>query len=156
MHASWRRSLRLGCAGSLLIAATTAQAEIYKWTDADGKVHYSENKAAAGQAKAATVQVRDRAPSAQEVEAARQAWQAQDRDVNRRLEKLQRKERQTAMPDASVRPLSVSGGKEHGTDASRCNLAQDVLKGALVHRNGKPIDQYDLDTARSDVKLFCR
>lgn len=76
--------------------------------------------------------------------------------MNRRLEKLQRKEQRAAMPEASGRPTSVSKGREHGTDASRCNLAQDVLKGALVHRNGKPIDQYDLDTARSDVRLFCR
>ena len=142
---------------ALWIEAMPVQAEIYKWTDAQGKVHYSENKAAAGQAKATTVQVRDRKPTAQEAEAARQAWQEQDRDVNRRLEKMQRKEPQASMPEASGgRPPSVSGGKEHGTDASRCNLAQDVLKGALVHRNGKPIDQYDLDTARSDVKLFCR
>jgi hypothetical protein len=143
-------------AWALWVGVMPVQAEIYKWTDAEGKVHYSENKAAVGQAKAATVQVRDRKPTPQEVEAARQAWQDQDRDVSRRLEKMQPKEQGASVPEASGRPPSVSKGKEHGTDASRCNLAQDVLKGALVHRNGKPIDQYDLDTARSDVKLFCR
>ena len=143
-------------AWALCVGVMPAQAEIYKWTDAEGTVHYSENKAAAGQAKAVTVQVRDRKPSAQEVEAARQSWQDQDRDVNGRLEKLQRKDKQASVTEASGRSPSVSKGKEHGTDASRCNLAQDVLKGALVHRNGKPVDQYDLDTARSDVKLFCR
>lgn len=71
MRASIVGSVWVACVGSLLIAAAPTQAEIYKWTDAQGKVHYSENKAAAGQAQASTVQVRDRKPSAQEVDAAR-------------------------------------------------------------------------------------
>jgi hypothetical protein len=51
---------------------------------------------------------------------------------------------------------SESHGREDGSDASRCALARDILKGALRHANGAKIDQYDMDTARNDVQMFCK
>ena len=59
-------------------------------------------------------------------------------------------------PPIGKAPESLSDGRDHGTDTSRCALARDVLSGAVVHGNGKPTDKYDRDVAQNDVKAFCR
>jgi hypothetical protein len=53
------------------------------------------------------------------------------------------------------RPESVSGGREGGTDVSRCALAKDVLNGPLKHSNGAPLDASDIKTASQDIRKFC-
>lgn len=130
------------------------RAEIYKWTDENGQVHYGEKKASLSKAGAKQLTINDRKPSAQEVEAARRHWQLQDQMVNERQAGQNRQ--QASDPRGMTEKRSLSGGKENGTDASRCNLARDILNGSLRHQNGAPIDKYDLDTARGDVRLFCR
>lgn len=52
-------------------------------------------------------------------------------------------------------PRPLSGGKENGTDASRCALARDVLSGAVRHRNGTPTDANDREVAQNDIRAFC-
>lgn len=42
MHLARRLSRALPLAASLLLAAVPAAAELYKWTDAEGKVHFSD------------------------------------------------------------------------------------------------------------------
>lgn len=42
MHFALRLSRALPLAACLILAAAPAAAEIYKWTDADGKVHFSD------------------------------------------------------------------------------------------------------------------
>ena len=133
-------------------------AEVYKWTDESGQVHYGEKKASTSKAGAKPLIINDRKPSAAEVEAARRHWQLQDQMVNERQAGQDRQpdRRQTVSSNGPAEKSSRSGGKEDGTDASRCNLARDILDGSLRHSNGKPIDKYDLDTARGDVRPFCR
>jgi hypothetical protein len=53
-------------------------------------------------------------------------------------------------------PKSLSGGKSDETDASRCNLARDVISGAVRHRNGAPTDKNDREVAENDIRAFCR
>jgi len=140
-----------------LALPSTGWAEVYKWTDENGQVHYGEKKASTSKPGAKQLTINDRKPSAAEVEAARRHWQLQDQMVNERQAGLDRQDRQsTAAPKGATGQRSLSGGKENGTDASRCNLARDILNGSLRHSNGAPIDKYDLDTARGDVRLFCR
>lgn len=137
-----------------LALPSTGWAEVYKWTDENGQVHYGEKKASTSKAGAKPLTINDRKPSAAEVEAARRHWQLQDQMVNERQAGQDRQS--TAAPKGATGQKSLSGGKENGTDASRCNLARDILNGSLRHQNGAPIDKYDLDTARGDVRLFCR
>jgi len=139
----------LGAALAALLPPSAGHAEIYKWVDAKGQTHYSERKTEAGDAK--TVQVKP-APAAPQASAPKEDWRAWSRATP---------PTQTAtgappyVPPAA-RPRSVSGGRENGTDASRCALARDVLAGLLRHSNGKPLDQYDRDVAQNDVKSFCK
>jgi hypothetical protein len=148
----FRLSASLACA-ALGLASSGSHAEIYKWVDANGRTHYSENKATAGKANSVEVKVKAPAPSPDQVKAAREYWQDQDRQLNER--EMQRQSKKPSGPPMTPRPKSLSGGVSDSTDASKCNLARDVLSGAVQHRSGAPIDKYDLDTAKNDVRLFC-
>lgn len=137
---AWVRSLVLGaacCAGS-------CQAQVYKWTDANGKVHYGDRKDAAG---AKPQELKIKLPPAAPPASAPAAWAPAARASEPRWPEP---------PHPAPLPRSQSGGKEHGTDASRCALAQDILNGRLRHTNGASIDQHDRDIATADVKRFCR
>lgn len=132
----------------VVVWSGTGQAQqIYKWTDANGKVHYGDKKDAEGAKQQQELNIKlppapppepKAAPLPPEFRASAPRWP------------------QPPQPVAPQFPQSVSGGREHGTDGSRCALARDVLNGSLRHPNGAPIDQYDRDVAQGDIKRFCR
>jgi hypothetical protein len=136
----WMRSLVLGAA----CCASAGQAQVYKWTDANGKVHYGDRKDAAG---ARQQELKIKLPPAAPPASAPAAWAPAARASELRWPEP---------PRPAPPPRSQSGGKEHGTDASRCALAQDILNGRLRHTNGASIDQHDRDIATADVRRFCR
>jgi hypothetical protein len=126
---------------------------VFKWTDAQGLVHYSERPPAQSSTPPVPVSVKV-SPRHSPPPPATSGTDAFAEQFRRQA---------AAKPPAPPRPaassprvVSESNGTEDGTDASRCALARDILKGALRHSNGKPIDQYDLDTARNDVRMFCK
>lgn len=123
-----------------------AHAEVYKWVDEKGQTHYGERKP--GTAPAAKVKIQ---PSA----AFPAAPPAQGEKTENWL-RPQKPNAKTAAPPAEPVKRSRTGGRDDGTDASRCALARDVLDGNLQHANGSPIDQHDIDVAKNDVKLFCK
>ena len=130
------------------LAAVDGQAQVYKWVDSAGKVHYGDRPPDAGVAK--FEQIRTPAPAA----ASRMpTWQQREAEYKRR--KAQPKpwtppRFRTPSPSTSY----SSNGVE--TDTTRCSLARDVLSGAARHSNGKPTDQNDRDIAQRDVGSFCR
>ncbi|TBO28854.1 DUF4124 domain-containing protein [Aquabacterium lacunae] len=133
--------------------ASAQSSTVFKWSDAQGVVHYSERPPGhtVPNAQPVNVKVTPRA--------APPSVKASGTDAF--AEEFRRQASQAAQPPSAPstkRPpvVSESHGKEHGTDASRCALARDILKGALRHTNGNPIDQHDIDTAQSDVRLFCK
>ena len=136
----------------LLLFVPVSHAQVYKWVDAKGQTHYSSRKDDAGAARADEVKLPLQPapspitkPSAENLR--EQKKQAQPRLVP---------EKEADSPPTPKPPKSLSGGKENGTDASRCALARDVLSGAVRHSNGQPTDKYDLDVAQNDVRAFCR
>lgn len=139
----------LGAALAALLLPSAGHAEIYKWIDAKGQTHYSERKADAGDAR--TVEVKP-APAPPQAAAPKEDWRA----WSRATPSTQTTTGASPSGPPVARPRSVSGGRENGTDASRCALARDVLAGVLQHGNGKPLDQYDRDVAQNDVKSFCK
>lgn len=139
---------------TLLFASSTGHAEIYKWVDANGQTHYSERKEDADKAKAAELKVRSQGPSAEESKASLEYWQEQDRQFKQRQAQKQLAKR-ASMPPVATQPRSLSGGRADGTDASRCNLARDVLSGAVRLRNGLPTGAIERKTAEDDVRLAC-
>jgi hypothetical protein len=144
-----RRLLRIGL--TLWLVSASSHAEIYKWVDANGQTHYSERKDDAGKAKALDIKVRPE--PAQAASGSPQYWQDQERQFRQR-----QAERSAQKPESPVdkRPKSLSGGKIDETDASKCNLARDILSGAVEHSNGAPTDPNDRHIAESDIRRYCR
>jgi hypothetical protein len=136
-----------------LLFVSASHAQVYKWVDAKGQTHYSSRKDDAGSARADEVKLPPQPapspavkPSAEYLREPNRQKQPQPRVVPE----------EAGGPPVPKQPRSLSGGKEDGTDASRCALARDVLSGAVRHSNGKPTDKYDLDVAQNDVRAFCR
>jgi hypothetical protein len=132
--------------------ASSSHAEVYKWVDAAGQTHYSQRKADAQGAKTAEVKItaapeqpQTSVPSADYLRAQSKFAAAPPKPTDAGGGSYPGK----ASP-------SLSDGRDHGTDGSRCALARDVLSGAVRHGNGKPTDRYDREVAQSDVKNFCR
>jgi hypothetical protein len=142
-----------------------AHAGMYKWVDAKGVTHYGDNPDAAEAAKAAEFKPKAAEPAAPAPTAAQAEadWQARERDFKRR----QMEQRQNVAPGPpqpllgrragapSVDPNNpyYRGGAE--TDASRCNLARDILSGAAT-RGLKKTDANDREVAGNDVRTFCK
>jgi hypothetical protein len=139
---------------SLGLIATASHAEIYKWVDANGRTHFSERKDDAGKAQAVDVKAAPQPAATSANTSSPEYWQEQERQFRQRqIQNQSEKQQETT---ATKPPKSLSGGREDGTDASRCNLAKDILSGAVKHSSGKPIDQYDREVAENDVRRYCK
>lgn len=139
------------CLSSLL--ASTAYAQVYKWVDENGRTHYSEKKEDAGKARTDELRSNPQPTPPRSPDSSAQYWR--DQETQFRQRQMQAGKEQGYRPPAATMPRSLSGGRENGTDASRCNLARDVLSGAVHHRNGAPTDSYDRQVAENDVRTFC-
>jgi hypothetical protein len=139
----------------LLLAATSSQAQIYKWVDASGQTHYSANKEEADRAKATELNVKSQGPSAEESQDARESWKIKDEAINKRLADQQRLEK-ARTPVAAPKPQSLSGGRDNGTAEGKCNLARDILSGSVRLRNGNAVDEPTRKVAENDIRYFCK
>jgi len=144
------------------LCASGAGAQVYKWVDGQGRTHYSERKADVPSAQAREVKITS--PRALPPTPLSSSAEGQR---NRQGHGAPTAPKPTFTPSPSPAPVgpaateperlrAKSDGRDHGTDASRCALAQDVLSGAVRHGNGKPTDKYDIEVAQNDVKAFCR
>ena len=132
-------------------ASGAIAAEVYKWIDKDGKVHYSERKPA--QAGEKTVDIRISNSPAQTVGPAATNTSALP-EASGSTEAVKQTEN-SGQGSSNSRPKSLSGGRIDETKESKCNLARDVLSGAVKHRNGAPTDAYDRQVAENDARIFC-
>lgn len=138
---------------TLLFVPSTSHAKIYKWVDENGQAHYSERKDDVGKAKVVELKVAPQITSTQADNSPAEYGQDQeDKFKQRQIQKTNEKPHELPV---NTRPKSLSGGREDGTDASRCNLARDVISGAVKHGNGKPTDEYDREVAENDIRAFC-
>ncbi len=136
-----------------LAMTSNSHAQVYKWVDANGETHYSDKKDDANKAGTEELKLKSQPRSPQEVNSSAQYWQEQERQFQQR--QAQTLKDRTYKPPVTTRPKSLSGGKEDGTDASRCALAQDVLSGAVRHRNAAATDAHDREVAQNDIRTFC-
>jgi hypothetical protein len=131
------------------MAAADSHAQVYKWVDASGRVHYGDRPPETAGAKVEQMKTPALAPAA----VGRQpTWQAREAEYKRR--KAQPK------PWSPPQFSGTSSSKSYysndvDTDANRCRLARDVLSGAARHSNGKPTDRNDREVAQRDVGSFC-
>ena len=139
------------CLAFLLLSAA-GQAEVYKWVDANGQTHFSERKDDAGKAKVLELKEDFQPTSTRASKSTSQYWQEQEILFKQR--QMQNPKKPSGPPIIN-KPKSLSGGRSDDTDASRCNLARDVISGAVRHPNGAPTDKYDLEVAQNDVRSYC-
>lgn len=137
---------------ALLFASSAGHAEIYKWVDANGRTHFSQNKEDAGKAKVEEVRIKsDPAPANN---APGSSWQ--DRELEFRQRQAQQQLAQPKRPHAVALPKADAGENGSETDASRCELARGILNGTMVHSNRAKTDANDRMIAERDVRTYCR
>lgn len=147
------RNLLLGCV-AVAMMASAAHAQIYKWVDADGRTHFSDRIDGIGAARSVEVKQAPQSASSPSADSSAAYWQEKERQFRERQVVKRQGESE---PRTKRRPESLSHGKvDDGSDAARCNLAKDVLSGAVRHPNGAPTDAYDRQVAEHDVRAFCR
>ena len=149
---TFKRSSLSACL-ALLLMPPMSHAEIYKWVDANGQTHYSERKDDAGRAKTVELKAAQAATATRVADTPAEYWQSQETQFRQR--QIQKQNGSPNQPPVDNRPKSLSGGKTDGTDVSRCNLARDVVSGAVSHSNGAPTDKYDREVAENDIRTFC-
>jgi hypothetical protein len=137
------------------MAAATCNAEIYKWVDESGQTHFSERKDSAG---AKAIEPRGESPTMlpQTPGSSAQYWREQEWQFRERQEH-KRMQEQFWGPQTEKAPKSLSGGtkKWADNDVWRCNLARDIISGAVKHPLGNPITPYDIKLAQENVRAFC-
>jgi hypothetical protein len=137
----------LACTLALLSTATPAQAEVYKWVDAQGRTHYT-NKAEAAQDQSSTVKIAPNTPS--------QATQRSYWDyVTGKAQKTYQLKEQSNSPVADEEPAPVKKQYDGIDDAAKCDYARDVLNGKLKLRNGEATGDYERKTAEDDMRRYC-
>ncbi len=142
---------RLLASACLCLCTLGAQAQIYKWTDAGGKVHYTNNRDEAGGARTETVKAV--APPADQAKTP-PAWQQQEADFKRRnLDKQRMQAPVFRAPE--IKQGRAWGPGEPDNDKTRCNLALDIRDGLVRHRNGNRLDANDREIAARDIGSFC-
>lgn len=137
---------------SLSSAPEAFGAEVYKWVDKDGRVHYSERKPAEANEKAVDLKVSKPLPQPVRAGVTTSSIPAATFGASPGT-----KVREEPRESAPSRPSkSLSGGRSDDSNQSKCNLARDVLSGAVRHGNGASTDAYDRQVAENDVRLFCK
>jgi hypothetical protein len=142
-------------AAILLTLPLLCHAEVYKWVDATGVVHYSDNKYEAGNAPVAEVKVNG--PPAPASGPAGPTWQQRDAEY-RRLQQLKLMNpayKPTRTVPQPVNPKRPYYSDAIATDESRCELARDIISGAATPTSGRRTSNYDRDVANNDIRAFC-
>jgi len=139
----------LGAFTSVLLSSI-GHAEIYKWVDAKGQTHYTERKADAGDARTEELKVSPPPDTSKNFTPPTSDWRPRERFG---LPTSAQSPWPYGPPERKG-PKAVSDGIDHGTNASRCALARDILSGARARRS-KPTDAYDREVAQNDIKAFC-
>jgi len=142
------RTIAFFVSSSILLASASEAQQIYKWKDANGQTHYSERKdGASGKPDEVKIKVAPAAP-APAAPAPSPSW--------KQPSQASPGEQADASSQAPRPQKSLSGGREDGSDASRCALARDVLSGAVRLTNGAKTDKHAREVAENDVRAFCR
>lgn len=149
------------CAGKMtgifiifFLVSTSSHAQIYKWTDANGRTHYSETKEHASTSKTDELKIRSQPTSTKSGNASSEYWQEQERQLKQR--QVENSIKKASEPSPTVpRPKSLSGGRSDDTSLSKCNLARDVINGSVRHADGSPTDRYDREVAENNMRTFC-
>lgn len=119
----------------LLAFSSVAHSEIYKWTDENGKVHFSDNKRAVGKSKAETV------------------------TINTSLNLIPTLHAQESNPKDKDDVISVSKKKKTKDNKKpvdhRCKLARQIISGEVRLVNGLKTSDHEIKVAKRDIQKYC-
>ena len=143
-------------AAILLTLPLLCHAQVYKWVDAKGVVHYSDNKYDA--ANAPVAEVKGQTPSAPMAASSEPSWQQRDAEFRRRQQSRQANpaEQHARAAPQPVNPQRPYYSDEIASDASRCELARDIVSGAAKPTSGRQTSKHDREVAQNDIRAFCR
>jgi hypothetical protein len=138
-----------------LVTPVHAQ-QVYKWVDAQGRTHYSQNKDDAANAKAKVDEMTIKLPPQEAPPPTRVRPVAPDK-----ASQPAAKPRNTATRPGDQAPAEKPGweysDKRPETNESRCALARAIVEGRAERSNSQyKTDQHDRDVAQNDIKAFCR
>jgi len=138
-----------------LFVTSICHAEIYKWVDANGVTHFSERNEKAVGAKVVEIKSQSPSTSAQAPRSSLEYWQEQERKFKER-QIYKNFSEQPKGPSLAQAPKSLSGGtaKWADTDEWRCNLARDIVSGAVT-RQSRAANDYERKLAEDNVRAFC-
>jgi hypothetical protein len=122
----------------LFVFSPLGHAEIYKWTDENGKVHFSDNKRAVGKSKAEEVKINtslNLIPTVHLPDSEDRASSASDKATQKSL---------TSKNKSNKAPV------DH-----RCKLARQIINGEVALVNGLKTSAHEIKVAKRDISKFC-
>ncbi len=170
----WQRTVKgmaySGLAAALLLAAGTAQAQLYRWVDGNGRVHYSDTPPATYQksggtemSKQGVVIKRTQSEAERQAEAERLTEQKQLQAEQQKRAQLDRALTQTYTSEAEIdlardraldhHKLAIKGA-EIRSEAVKATIADLQARIATIEKSGKKVgpgltDQLDQATRES-------
>ena len=124
----------------MFIFSPLGHAQIYKWTDEDGKIHFSDNKSAVGKSKAEEVNVNTSLNLIPTVHLPDSDLECQDSSM------------------ADKEKVSARAAKKQTNKAPvdhRCKLARQIVNGEVSLVNGLKTSAHEIKVAKRDISKFC-
>jgi hypothetical protein len=137
----------------LMFSASMVDAEIFKWVDGNGRIHYSDSKDNVGNSIVEELKISS--PNLTMNYASDLVQTMKNEKGRSRLDSAQK----PFQHNKSARSFEIAkagwGGHGPETDKKRCALARAVLNGSARHTNGTPTDAHDKKVAQRDLRKFC-
>jgi len=123
-----------------LFISSCCYAEIYKWTDANGQIHYSDNKKDIGKSKAKEFKINHSLNLIPKVTLP---------NSKKKPDYLQSKQQK-------IKPVASKSKKNKKWSGDyRCILARQIVDGNVRLRNGLSTGEYEIKVAKRDIRKFC-
>lgn len=136
------KQLLTGLTITLSLFSSLSHAEIYKWVDENGNVHFSDQKDAAKNSKVEQITVDTTA----------NVMDRFDSDASNDLIKSIQKKPAPAKKKTIVASHKAKSGK---AEDHRCTLARNIVEGRVRLTNGLPTGDHEIKVAMRDIRKFC-
>ena len=141
------------------LSSATAYAGIYKWTDEDGKTHYSQSRPAPG-IESKSLRFHGRKPE----DSSKEYAQDSDKKETKTKEDENKKDEQPAAEQKKDEPKLSAKESKAACQSARKNLAQMQASGRVRQKDAKGNISYlsdkqkraQMKQAQKIIKKFCR
>ncbi|MFT6986913.1 MAG: hypothetical protein ACJAT7_002763 [Psychromonas sp.] len=127
---------------AFLVFSSSGYAEIYKWTDADGQIHYSDKNVNAGNSESQKIEVEASQNLMPKLASPKSNSKVKKQDPLERVTEMQKQE-------------SMFFLAKENTANDPCTLARKILSGDVKLQNGLPTGKHEIEVAKRDIIKFC-